>query len=519
MATKAKSPIIRAEEQVGAMQAILKDWIAQNPANTELQAFKDMKPGQWDNRTNEAFTRWVIATQTAHNEANPDDEIKVDGWAGNETLRVLGTDPKTASVLKDLQDAGLDRFHHRTDAHPLKGQEVAPEIAAKVPAPGTPGGAAGAESSEPKQATQPPKSPSDSNKPTDHTPTTSDSIVPQIIGAIAGTTALGTAAITLKNYYNGLGAPPKVPALPALETGATPRLSAPAPAVEPAAAPRANPPAPTTATPKTVTGELMPKGSLPGAGEKLVTAGAARAETAVASTLADDVLKGAPKPGALGKIFSPKMTGGMVVAYAGYQGVSEHLDGGNLKTSAIAAAETLPGVTALTGKTQIDRTDGMISGGFAATGATIGLIGGPVGAGIGFVVGTVLGGIVTVTRDKTDEDYTAAQRELLPALKEHVPIAAASVEGGDKIDPLTLFRNPAIIRNVYNTVGIELMHQKRETPEQEERFQALRETRKTLEEFAGLEAGRQALPSPQEVEARRAEERKYIAENPFTLGP
>lgn len=517
MATKAKSPIIRAEEQVGAMQAILKDWIAQNPANTELQAFKDMKPGQWDNRTNEAFTRWVIATQTAHNKANPDDEIKVDGWAGNETLRVLGTDPKTASVLKDLQDAGLDRFHHRTDAHPLKGQEVAPEIAAKVPAPGTPGGAAGAESSGPKQATQPPKSPSDSNKPTDHTPTTSDSIVPQIIGAIAGTTALGTAAITLKNYYNGLGAPPKAPALPVPETGTVPRLSAPAPA-EPAAVPRANPPAPTTATPKTVTGELMPKGSTTGASEKLVT-GTRVSETAAANTLVDDVFKGAPKPGALGRAFSPKGLGAATVVFAGGAAGWEYASGGNLETAGKAAAETLPGVTAFTGKTQIDRTDGMISGGFAATGATIGLVGGPVGAGIGFVVGTVLGGIVTVTRDKTDEDYTAAQRELLPALKEYLPLAAASVEGGDKIDSLTLLRDPAIIQNVYNMVGIELIHQKRETPEQEERFQVLRETRKTLEEFAGLEAGRQALPSPQEVEARRAEERKYIAENPFTLGP
>ncbi|HRC27068.1 MAG TPA: hypothetical protein PKX87_06530, partial [Alphaproteobacteria bacterium] len=190
-----------------------------------------------------------------------------------------------------------------------------------------------------------------------------------------------------------------------------------------------------------------------------------------------------------------------------------------LKTSTVAAAETLPGVTAFTGKTQIDRTDGLVQGGYGLTGAAIGALGGPVGAGVGFTVGTVVGGVVNATRPHTDEEITAAQRELLPGLKEPLAIATAGVDGGDKMDPLALLRDRTIATDVYGSIKLELRHQKRETPEQEARFQELRDMASSLEKFTGLEIARQALPSPQEVEARRAEERKYIAENPFTLGP
>lgn len=125
MAAKGKNPVLHAEKEVGAIQDVLRDWVAKNPNDPALQKFKDFKSdGVWGSQTNELFTRWVVATQQAHNAAHPDEKIKVDGWAGNQTLGALGDDPKAAEALKALQDVGLNRFQSRTDIHPPKGQEI-----------------------------------------------------------------------------------------------------------------------------------------------------------------------------------------------------------------------------------------------------------------------------------------------------------------------------------------------------------------------------------------------------------
>lgn len=259
MATKGKNPVIHAEKEVGAMQAILKEWIDKNPDNAELQGLKNMKAGQWDEQTNKAFTLWVIATQTAHNTANPSDRIKVDGWAGDQTLRALEGDPKAADALKNLQNAGLNRFHHRTDAHPPKGQEVAPDVATTIP---TPDPQAHGAKANPLANPQP----QTGLTPGDKTPAPAEDGLGARVAtaAVAGLVGLGGAY----TFARGRLSETQIGAarLPAPTVAAVPRLSA--PAVEPVtAAPRLASPA---AAPKVLTGELMPKGNLPTPTERLV---------------------------------------------------------------------------------------------------------------------------------------------------------------------------------------------------------------------------------------------------------
>ncbi|MCB9978805.1 MAG: hypothetical protein H6862_04270 [Rhodospirillales bacterium] len=128
MAAKGKNPVLHAEKEVGAIQDVLRDWVARNPNDPALEKFKNFKAdGVWGEQTNELFTRWVVATQQAHNTAHPDTKIKVDGWAGDQTLSALEGDPKAAQALKSLQDVGLNRLQYRTDIHPPKGQEIGAE--------------------------------------------------------------------------------------------------------------------------------------------------------------------------------------------------------------------------------------------------------------------------------------------------------------------------------------------------------------------------------------------------------
>lgn len=312
MAKSGKSRSFVAETEVSAIQTLLRDWVAKNPDNAELQQFKEMRAGRWDNRTNELFTRYLISTQTNQDKAGTD--TRRDGWLGAETKETLEKkDPAMAKAIADLQKVGKDqgfgedvinrRLHHRTESHPAPGHEIDESIAGKLPL--TPAFSGEANKTRLSLTTVL----GEDGMPTDSSPGSADALGPKLVGGLAGagilagTSYAGWKAFGARNAFN----PPAAPAaLPNPAPASTPRLNGPsATSATGESAPR---PAaggvsekPGAATPRTgasvtaaseaaaarngastatkaLVGELMPKGNLPTPTERLVNGTSAASE-------------------------------------------------------------------------------------------------------------------------------------------------------------------------------------------------------------------------------------------------